>query len=208
MAQPLMPKATAVWLIDNTSLTFTQVAEFCGLHELEVQAIADGEVATGMVGMDPIASGQLTLEEVRRCEADPSARLKLLIRDNMPRPVTRTKGPRYTPVTKRQDKPDGISWLLKNHPELSDAQIARLIGTTKPTINAIRDRSHWNSANIKPQSPVQLGLCSYQDLADALEKARRRRGDKAPASAKAESEADDDVLASLDRPGVEEPTSI
>lgn len=175
MAQPLMPKATAVWLVENTALSFEQISEFCGLHELETQAIADGEVATGMVGMDPIANGQLTQEEIDRCVADPAARLKLAVHD-MPMPQARTKGPRYTPVTKRQDKPDGISWLLKNHPELSDAAIGRLIGTTKPTINAVRDRSHWNSANIKAQSPVQLGLCSYQDLADALAKARKRAG--------------------------------
>lgn len=204
MAHPLMPKATAVWLIDNTSLTFTQVSEFCGLHELEVRAIADDEVAVGMVGMDPVASGQLTLEEIRRCEADPEARLRLLQRDNMPKPLARTKGPRYTPVTKRQDKPDGIAWLLKNHPELTDTQISRLIGTTKPTINAIKNRTHWNSSNIKPQSPVQLGLCSYQDLAEELEKARRRR----PQAEEREPGQEEDILASLDRPGYEEPSGI
>ncbi len=175
MSQPLMPKATAVWLVENTALSFDQISEFCGLHELEIQAIADGEVAIGMVGMDPIANGQLTQEEIDRCQADPSARLKLAVHD-MPMPKARTKGPRYTPVTKRQDKPDGISWLLKNHPELSDAAIGRLIGTTKPTINAVRDRTHWNSANIKAQSPVQLGLCTYQDLSEALAKARKRAG--------------------------------
>lgn len=175
MALPLMPKATAVWLVENTALNFEQISEFCGLHELETQAIADGEVAIGMVGMDPIANGQLTQEEIDRCQADPSARLQLAVHD-MPMPKARTKGPRYTPVTKRQDKPDGISWLLKNHPELSDAAIGRLIGTTKPTINAVRDRTHWNSANIKAQSPVQLGLCTYQDLTEALAKARKRAG--------------------------------
>lgn len=172
MGQVLMPKATAVWLIENTALTFDQVAEFCGLHPLEVQSIADGEVAIGMTGFDPIASGQLTQDEIKRCSEDPSARLQLA-QAGVPRPSPRTKGPRYTPVARRQDRPDGIAWLLRNFPELSDGQIARLIGTTKPTINAIRDRSHWNIANIKPRDPVALGLCSREDLSSAIEKARR-----------------------------------
>ena len=149
MAKLLMPKATAVWLIDNTTLTFDQVAEFTGLHMLEVQAIADGEVAPGMQGMDPVANGQLTAEEVARCETDQTARLQILVSD-LPEPVIRQKGPRYTPVSKRADKPDAIAWLLRHHPELSDAQVGRLIGTTKPTIQAIRDRSHWNSSNLRP----------------------------------------------------------
>lgn len=172
MGQILMPKATAVWLIENTALTFEQVAEFCGLHPLEVQSIADGEVAVGMTGFDPIASGQLTQEEIARCSDDPSARLRLA-EANVPRPTPRTKGPRYTPVARRQDRPDGIAWLLRNFPELSDGQVARLIGTTKPTINAIRDRSHWNMGNIKPRDPVALGLCSREDLSAAIDKARR-----------------------------------
>lgn len=172
MSQVLMPKATAVWLIENTALTFDQVAEFCGLHPLEVQSIADGEVAIGMVGFDPIASGQLTMEEIERCSTDPATRLRLA-QANVPRPTTRTKGPRYTPVARRQDRPDGIAWLLRNFPELSDGQVARLIGTTKPTINSIRDRSHWNIVNIKPRDPVALGLCSREDLSQAIEKARR-----------------------------------
>jgi hypothetical protein len=172
MAQPLMPKATAVWLIENTALGFDQIAAFCGLHELEVQAIADGEVAVGMVGMDPVAAGQLTPKEIDRCVKDPSARLRMATPD-FPMPAARTKGPRYTPVTKRGDKPDAIAWLLKNHPELSDAAISRLIGTTKPTINAVRDKTHWNSQNIKPRSPVLLGLCRQADLDEALSKVRR-----------------------------------
>jgi len=172
MAQPLMPKATAVWLIENTSLGFDQIADFCGLHELEVQAIADGEVAVGMVGVDPVAAGQLTQQEIDRCAADPSARLRMAAPD-FPMPAARTKGPRYTPVTKRGDKPDAIAWLLKNHPELSDAAISRLIGTTKPTINAVRDKTHWNAPNIKPRSPVLLGLCRQADLDEALSKVRR-----------------------------------
>lgn len=173
MALPLMPKATAVWLVENTALGFEQIAEFCGLHVLEVQAIADGEVATGMVGLDPIANGQLTQTEINRCAANPNASLRLLAQD-LPQPVARSKGPRYTPVTKRGDKPDGVAWLLKNHPELSDAQITRLIGTTKPTIVAVRDRTHWNVANIKPRHPVMLGLCTTRELEEALSRARRR----------------------------------
>jgi len=173
MAQPMMPKATAVWLVDNTALTFRQIADFCGLHELEIQAIADGEVVAGMAGMDPIASGQLSTEEIKRCEADPAARLQLL-KSNIPAPVQRAKGARYTPIAKRQDKPDGIAWLLKYHPELSDAQIGKLLGTTKSTISAVRDRTHWNSSNIRARDPMDLGLCSYADLNKEVEKARAR----------------------------------
>ncbi|HEX6103015.1 MAG TPA: DUF1013 domain-containing protein [Alphaproteobacteria bacterium] len=183
MAKPLMPKATAVWLINNTALTFDQIAEFCGLHPLEVQGIADGEVAVGMVGLDPVANGQVTQAEIDRCVKDPTTRLQMAKRD-IPMPATRTKGPRYTPVSKRQDKPDAIAWLLRHHPELADSQIARLIGTTKPTIQAIRDRTHWNAPNIRPKDPVLLGLCTQTDLNSAVEKARRaaarRGGGQAP----------------------------
>ncbi|MGP1394990.1 MAG: DUF1013 domain-containing protein [Inquilinaceae bacterium] len=174
MAQPLMPKATAVWLVENTALTFRQIAEFCGLHELEVNAIADDEVAIGMVGMDPIANAQLTKEEIARCEADPSARLEMA-KSDLPPPSIRQKGPRYTPVTKRGDKPDGIAWLVKNVPEMSDAAISRLIGTTKPTITAIRDRTHWNAPNIKARNPVILGLCTQRELDEAQAKANKGR---------------------------------
>lgn len=174
MALPLMPKATAVWLVENTSLTFEQVAEFCGMHELEVQAIADGEVAVGMVGRDPIAGGELTAAEIARVEANPNLKLKMREQD-LPQPVARSKGPRYTPVTKRGDKPDAIAHLLKAHPELSDAQICKLIGTTKPTIAAVRDKTHWNAANIKARNPVLLGLCSQRELDASLEKARKGR---------------------------------
>ena len=180
MAQPLMPKATAVWLIENTALTFDQIADFCGLHILEVQSIADDEVAIGMVGFDPLANGQLTQEEIDRCSADPDARLKLNVNLNVPPPSPRTKGPRYTPVARRQDKPDAIAWMLKNFPQLSDGQISKLIGTTKPTIKAVRERTHWNISNIKPQDPVGLGLCSRIELDGAIEKANRlaaRRGE-------------------------------
>jgi uncharacterized protein len=172
MPLPLMPKATAVWLIDNTSLSFDQVAAFCGLHPLEVQGIADGEVAVGIQGMDPIVSGELTRAEIERCEGDASARLSMA-KNDLPQPSKRTKGPRYTPVAKRQDKPDGIAWLVRHHPELKDSQVARLIGTTKTTIQAVRERSHWNSQNIRPRDPVLLGLCSQVDLNAAVEKARR-----------------------------------
>ena len=175
MALPLMPKATAVWLVENTALTFEQIAEFCGMHELEIQAIADGEVAIGITGLDPLANGQLTQAELDRCQADPDARLKLQKGEN-PIPQGRQKGARYTPVSKRHDRPDGIAWLLKNHPELSDAQICKLLGTTKPTIQAIRDRSHWNAPNIKARNPVILGLCTEADLEKAIIIARGRAG--------------------------------
>ena len=175
MALPLMPKATAVWLVENTSLTFEQIAAFCGLHSLEVQAIADGEVAVGMVGLDPVANGQLTKGEIERCERNEALRLKLLVPD-LPLPAARSKGPRYTPITKRGDKPDAIAWLLKHHPELSDAQLCRLIGTTKPTIASVRERSHWNAPNIKPRNPVLLGLCTQRELEEALALAVRRGG--------------------------------
>lgn len=167
MAIPLMPKATAVWLVENTSLTFGQVAEFCGLHILEVQAIADGEAAIGMIGFNPITSGQLTLEEINRCEANPQQALILTI------PITAEsilgkKTSRYTPVSKRQDRPDAIAWLLKYYPALSEAQICRLLGTTKNMINAVRHKTHWNSTNIKPRNPVQLGLCTQKEFDKAI----------------------------------------
>jgi hypothetical protein len=166
MALPLMPKATAVWLVENTTLTFEQIAEFCGVHPLEVQAIADGEVAIGIVGQDPVANGQLTREEIVRCEGSAEARLRLLAVQVVAH--AKAKGARYTPVSKRQDKPDAIAWLVKHHPELSDAQLCKLIGTTKDTIAKVRDRSHWNTTNIKPRNPVTLGLCSEPDLEKAV----------------------------------------
>jgi hypothetical protein len=180
-----MPKATAVWLVDNTTLSFTQISEFCGLHDLEVQAIADGEVAIGMVGRDPIANGELTKEEIARCEADPEAKLRLLTHDR-PQPTPRAGGPRYTPVAKRQDRPDAIAWLLKSHPELQDAQIAKLVGSTKSTIQAVRDRTHWNTPNIKPRDPVTLGLCTLRDLNAALDKGRQRAAREESSRKKAE----------------------
>ena len=170
MTQLLMPKATAVWLIDNTGLTFEQIGAFCDLHPLEVQAIADGEIGAGMQGYDPLTNNQLSKEELARCEAAPEARLELS-KSNLPQPTARTKGPRYVPVARRGDKPDAIAWLVKHHPELSDAQISRLIGTTKDTITKIRERTHWNITNIQAKHPAMLGLCKQQDLNAAIEKA-------------------------------------
>ncbi len=191
MATPLMPKATAVWLVDNTSLTFEQIADFCGLHTLEVKGIADEEVAVGIVGLDPIGNGQLTKSEIDRCSADPQTRLQIL---DMPVPLHRrpAKGARYTPVSKRQDRPDAISWLLRNHPELTDAQVQKLLGTTKTTINAVRERTHWNMPNIKPQDPVSLGICNQTELTEAVEAAleseRKRSEREARQAAKRQAE--------------------
>ena len=171
---PLMPKATAVWLVDNTSLTFEQIAEFCGLHVLEVKGIADGDVAHGIKGMDPISSGQLSRDEIAMAEKDSFYRLRLA-EPKVEVPEVKTKrGPRYTPVSRRQDRPNAILWLLRNHPELKDSQVMRLVGTTKPTILAIRERSHWNSPNLQPQDPVTLGLCSQIDLDAEVKKAAAR----------------------------------
>lgn len=171
---PLMPKATAVWLVDNTSLTFDQIAEFCGLHVLEVKGIADGDVAHGIKGMDPISSGQLSREEIARAQRDSSYRLKLSVSKVEIPEIKRKRSPRYTPVSRRQDRPNAILWLLKRHPELKDSQIMRLVGTTKPTIEAIRERTHWNSTNLQPMDPVTLGLCTQIDLDAAVKRAARR----------------------------------
>ena len=173
MSGPLMPQATAVWLIDNTTLTFEQVGAFCDLPPLEVQALADGDIGQGIKGRDPIAVGELSRDNIKACEEDSNKQLKLS-KLPVPRAAERTKGPRYTPVAKRQDKPDGIAWVVRNQTELSDAQIVKLIGTTKNTIGAVRDRSHWNSANIHARHPVDLGLCTYMELSTAVEKARSK----------------------------------
>ncbi|MFZ1741779.1 MAG: DUF1013 domain-containing protein [Pontixanthobacter sp.] len=165
-----MPHATATWLIDNTSLGFEQIAEFCGLHILEVQAMADDLAGSKYTGRDPLHSGELTQAEIDRGQADPAYSL---VMQKAPVEVTRTKGPRYTPVSKRQDKPDGIAWILRNHPEISDAQIGKLIGTTRNTIGAIRERSHWNIQNIQPKDPVTLGLCSQRELDAVVAKAAK-----------------------------------
>lgn len=166
MNRPLMPKATAVWLIENTSLTFDQIADFCGLHHLEIQGIADGEVAKGIMGIDPTSSGQLSKEEIERCEKDENARIQVSdgFKKHMAAEKKGKKGGKYTPVARRQDKPDAIAWIVKNCPELNDSQISKLIGTTKTTIEAVREKSHWNSNNIKPRDPVLLGLCTQTEL--------------------------------------------
>ncbi|WP_026186769.1 DUF1013 domain-containing protein [Ensifer sp. BR816] len=172
--QLLMPKATAVWLVDNTALSFDQIAQFCKLHPLEVKAIADGESAQGIKGLDPIATGQLSRDEIARGEANTNHKLKLS-EPKVRVPDSKRKGPRYTPVSKRQDRPNAILWLVRNHPELKDAQISRLVGTTKSTIEQIRERTHWNSANLTPMDPVTLGLCSQIDLDLEVERAAKGR---------------------------------
>lgn len=170
---PLMPHATASWLVDTTALTFEQIAEFCGLHMLEVQAMADDLASSKYTGRDPVRSGELTMEEIEKGQADPEYKLRM---HKVPVTSSRTKGPRYTPVSKRQDKPDGIAWILRNHPEVSDAQIGKLIGTTRNTIAAIRDRSHWNINNITAKDPVTLGLCSQRELDALVSKAAKKAG--------------------------------
>ncbi|MBP7243452.1 cell cycle transcriptional regulator TrcR [Amaricoccus sp.] len=175
MTLPLMPKATAIWLVENTTLTFQQIAEFTGLHELEVNGIADGEVAQGIKGFDPIVNRQLTAEEIKRVERDPKARLRLM-KNPAAEGETKRRGPRYTPLSKRQERPAAIAWLVKFHPELPDGAIAKLVGTTKPTIESIRDRSHWNIANIAPVDPVALGMCKQTELDAAVAKAVSRAG--------------------------------
>lgn len=177
MALPLMPHATAAWLVDNTALTFQQIAEFCGLHILEVQAIADDTAGTKLTGRDPVRALELTQGEIDKGQADAAYRLVMMAG---PDHVRRTKGPRYTPVSKRQDKPDGIAWLIRNHPELTPATIGRLIGTTRNTIDQIRERSHWNISNIVPKDPVTVGLCSQRELDAAVLKAAKKAGVPAP----------------------------
>ena len=177
----LMPKATAVWLVDNTSLTFEQIADFCKLHPLEVKAIADGESALTIKGLDPVTTSQLTREEIEKAEGDPAVRLKMADPKVRVPGATKHKGPRYTPVSRRQDRPNAILWLLRNHAELKDAQIMRLVGTTKPTIDSIRNRTHWNANNLQPMDPVSLGLSSQIDLDFEVERAARTMPDHVPA---------------------------
>lgn len=190
MNKPLMPKATAVWLVENTSLTFEQIADFCGLHHLEIQGIADGEVARGILGVDPITSGQVTAEEIKRCEKDHKLKVKMTesaVKHTVFEKKHKKVG-KYTPVARRQDKPDAISWILKNCPEISEQQIVKLIGTTKATIESVRSKSHWNSNNIRPKDPVLLGLCSQIDLDRIYEIALKR----------AESKQKEDISKGLD----------
>ncbi len=176
-AHPLMPHATASWLVDNTSLSFQQIADFCGLHVLEVQAIADDTAAAKLTGRDPVRAHEVTMDEIEKGQNDPDYRLVIL---KGPDQIRRTKGPRYTPVSKRQDKPDGIAWIIRNHPEVSDGAIGKLIGTTRTTIAAIRERSHWNIANIQPKDPVTLGLTTQRELDAAVAKAAKAAGIEAP----------------------------
>ncbi|WP_168847613.1 DUF1013 domain-containing protein [Sphingomonas sp. S2M10] len=178
-----MPHATASWLVDNTSLSFEQIAEFCGLHILEVQAIADDTAATKLTGRDPVRAHELTMDEIEKGQANPNYVLKM---QKGPEQVRRTKGPRYTPVSKRQDKPDGIAWILRHHPEVSDGAIGKLIGTTRTTIAAIRDRTHWNIGNIVPKDPVTLGLCSQRELDALVAKAAKAAGIEAPTDTRLE----------------------
>ena len=183
--KPLMPHATASWLVDNTALGFEQIAEFCGLHILEVQAIADDTAGIKYTGRDPVRAHEITMEEIHKGEANPDYRLKM---EKGPEQLRRTKGPRYTPVSKRQDKPDGIAWIIRNHPEVTDGQISKLIGTTRTTIAAIRDRTHWNMANITPKDPVTLGLTSQRELDASIAKAQKARGEAAPTDERFESD--------------------
>lgn len=223
MTQILMPKATAVWLIDNTGLTFKQISEFCGLHILEVEGIADGDVASGIRGADPISNGQLAREEIEKGEADPAYALKAesFANETVSPTRKRKKGPRYTPLSRRQDRPDAIAWLVRNHPEVSDAQISKLIGTTKPTITAIRERTHWKMSTINPTDPVSLGLCSQMDLDDIVRVAADRKAkqdaklakdqgetlkpvEDAPVEAEAEAPKVEHTLESLFKPSTQE----
>ena len=174
MNKPLMAKATAVWLVDNTTLSFKQIADFCGMHELEVQGIADGDVATGVKGFDPVGSNQLDEAEIEKGQKDPAYKLKLKHNPAAEGEELR-RGPRYTPLSKRQDRPNAILWLVKFHPELADSQIAKLVGTTKPTITSIRERTHWNIQNMQPIDPVALGLCRQSELDAAVQKAAKKR---------------------------------
>lgn len=200
----LMPKATAIWFIDNTALDFEQIADFTGLHTIEVQALADEEVGRGIVGRDPVKNHELEPEELEKAKADSSYRMKVLRpRTDLPSVKVRAKGPKYTPVSKRSDKPDAIAWILKNHPEISEAQITKLVGTTKPTIQSVRDRTHPNSATIKPRHPAELGLCTYQELEKASDKGLRAQG-KDPVAVKAERAAQQQAAA---KPDMEQDTA-
>ncbi|TAE34337.1 MAG: DUF1013 domain-containing protein [Alphaproteobacteria bacterium] len=190
MTLPLMPKATAVWLVENTALTFDQIADFCGMHPLEVQGIADGEVAVGIRGVNPIEAGQITKQVIELAEANPKSKLKVDAQ-SMKLVKKKAKGGKYTPIARRQDKPEAVAWLLKNHPYISDTKIIKLIGTTKKTIESVRDKSHWNAQNMTPKDPVLLGLCSQHEM-DALVKATRPKNDEIVDVATSSYDAHDD----------------
>ena len=202
MSKLLMPKATAVWLVENTTLTFAQIAQFCELHELEVKGIADGDVATGVAGLNPVVAGQLTDEEIKKGEASADYALQMVVKEDLPEVQLRAKGPRFTSMTKRSEKPDAIAWLVKNYPAMSDAAIGRLLATTKDTIKSIRERTHWNIANIKPQNPVLLGLVSNNDLEKEVGKIRPSRLAKVARETQAEEpvEAEESVEAAGPNP--------
>lgn len=207
MTQILMPKATAVWLIDNTGMTFKQISEFCNLHILEVEGIADGDVAAGIRGADPIANGQLNREEIERAEKDPNYAMKpnKFDSDDLQPKKGAKRGPRYTPLSRRQDRPDAIAWLVRNHPEVTDAQISRLIGTTKPTIKAIRERTHWKINLINPTDPVSLGLCSQIDLDALVKKAAEKKAKEDAKRAKELGLEEGESLKPLDAPEADTP---
>ena len=177
MRKPLMPKATASWLIENTTLSFDQISNFVGLHSLEIQAIADGEVSSGMLARNPIENGELTKEEIKRCEGDKTSLLNIKESD-IPLPKSKTKGARYTPLSKRADKPNGIYWLVKNFPEIPDSKVCKIIGTTKKTVQSIKDRTYWNIQNLRAQNPSELGLCTREDLAKIIEQLKQHKEEK------------------------------
>jgi hypothetical protein len=206
MAYPLMPKATASWLVDNTALTFDQIADFTGLHPLEVQALADGDVNAGIMGTNPILNGELTAEEIARCEKTTNARLKL-VKTDLPKPRARSKGPRYTPVTKRAEKPNTIAYLLKRYPELADVQIAKLVGSTKTTVDAIRNKTHPATSTLKPADPISLGLCTAEEVEKALRRATRRLEREAKASGQPMPKSAPAEGFSLAEPAAEEDTA-
>ncbi len=204
MTVPLMPRATAAWLIENTSITFKQIGIFCGMHELEIEAIANGETSAMITGLNPMLNGQLAEDEIKRCEADATRDL-VLLKSNLPEPIKKHKGPRYTPISKRADKPAAVAWCLKHYPDLTDAQMRRLIGTTKQTIMAIRERSHWNYNNLVPRNPADLGLCRYEELHREVEKAEKIAEKNRPKEEISEMQPDmlNPNSASLDMPDTE-----
>ena len=201
-----MPKATAIWLIENTSLSFRQIANFCGMHELEIKGIADGEVGAGIKGLNPITNNQLTKEEIERCSNDSDLELKIITNEISAKTEQSKKKKKYTPLSKRQDRPDAVYWLIRNHPELKDSQVARLVGSTKSTIDAIRNRTHWNMANIRPQDPIGLGLCRQIELDEAIAKAERSM--KRAQKKKEKEERDRLAQVNEDNQANEEPTPI
>tara|TARA_B100000686_G_scaffold150983_1_gene158257 strand:+ start:67 stop:699 length:633 start_codon:yes stop_codon:yes gene_type:complete len=203
---PLMPKATAIWLVENTSLSFRQIANFCGMHELEIKGIADGEVGAGIKGLNPITNNQLTKEEIDRCSNDSDLKLQIITNEISAKTEQSKKKKKYTPLSKRQDRPDAVYWLIRNHPELKDSQVARLVGSTKSTIDAIKNRTHWNMANIRPQDPIGLGLCKQIELDEAIAKAERSM--KRAQKKKEKEERDRQAQVNDDNQVNEEPTPI